>query len=115
MTKPDQNGSWPALWLQLPDAWMAGAEAFASASQEFADQWAKKRSEQFQSNLDTWGRLIQCRDAGQAAEINWSWLQETVDRLGTEAREYQGQAMKLAQRGFRPAASDKSRNGAKAA
>ena len=91
-TEAGPNG-WPAMLGQMPEGWMENCKAFSSASQAITERWMKGCTEQVQANLDVFTRLAGCKDAGEIAEIQRHWWQDTVDRLSTEMKDCQDQLM----------------------
>ena len=55
--------------------------SMASAIQESTVNWAQRRQEAADEAVETFERLVQCRDLGEAVSIQQEWVENNIRRL----------------------------------
>ena len=70
----------------------------ANAIQESAVNWAQRRQEAAEEAVETFERLVHCRDLGEAVSIQQEWLENNIRRLDEDFGALANQGANLSHR-----------------
>lgn len=79
------------------EAWLRCQAGILKAAQPVTAGWIERRREGATAALETFERLVLCKDWEEAASIQRNWIEESMKRLDSDLHAFSDQALAIAQ------------------